>query len=229
MGDISQTFDRVVVVNLDRRPERLRRFWETLGEWPFRKPERFAAIDGTVIPPSAGWERGPGAWGCLLSHRQILRQAIADGISSILVLEDDAFPVHGFASLVEEFLAHVPSDWDCLMLGGEHLHEPTPIAPGIVRCVSTNRTHAFALRGRMLLTLLQFWEDTRNDHCDLVLASLMRNFKAYAPDPFLIAQDAGYSDITEKKERLRFISQEHKRAIATKDRRYFLETLVTTV
>jgi hypothetical protein len=45
----------------------------------------------------------------------------------------------------------------------------------------------------------------------------------------LIGQDAGYSDITGFKERLRFLSPEHTRAIAAKDSgRYFLENLVIT-
>jgi hypothetical protein len=226
MRDISSTFDRVVVVNLDRRPERLTRFWQLLSDWPFQKPQRFAAIDGSAIPIPADWERGAGAWGCMLSHREIMRTAINDGISSILVLEDDAFPVDNFSQLAADFLERLPGDWDCIMLGAEHLRPPTLVAPGIVQCVSAIRTHAFAIRGQMMSVLLQFWEATGNDHCDLVLASLMRNFKAYAPDPFLIGQDSGYSDVTERKERLRFLSPEHKRAIAARDSRYFLETLV---
>ncbi|HEY1687025.1 MAG TPA: hypothetical protein VGG19_19855 [Tepidisphaeraceae bacterium] len=229
MPDVSQTFDRVVVVNLDRRPERMERFWQLLGDWPFRRPERFAAIDGAVAGVPAGWERGAGAWGCMLSHRQVIRTAIDDGLSSVLLLEDDAFPVDNFARQSAEFLQNLPDDWDCIMWGGEHILPPHSVAPGIVQCVSTNRTHAFAIRGRMMKTLLEFWEATRNDHCDLILASLMRHFKAYAPEPFLIGQDAGYSDITGFKECLRFLSPEHTRAIAAKDsRRYFLETLVIT-
>ena len=83
-------------------------------------------------------------------HRGLLGSAIASGVSSLLVLEDDARPVPGFAALAADFLAKVPPDWDCLMFGGEHLREPVPIGPGVVRCTAANRTHAFALRGRMM-------------------------------------------------------------------------------
>jgi GR25 family glycosyltransferase involved in LPS biosynthesis len=206
MENLEKFFDRVVVLNLARRPERIERFWQTLGDWPFRKPERFEAIDGSAVTVPPEWKMGAGAWGCMLSHRQILRSAIADGLESILVLEDDALPSPNFNSLIASFLSNVPADWDCLMLGGQHLHTPKPIAPRVVQCISTHRTHAFAIRRKMMPGLSKFWETVTNDHCDIVLAACMSYFKAYAPDPFLIGQSPGFSDITMRPERLRFLS-----------------------
>ena len=205
MQTLAETFDRVVVVNLARRPERIARFWQTLGNWPFRKPERFEAIDGSAVSVPPEWKMGAGAWGCMLSHRQILRSAIADGLESLLVLEDDALPAPNFNSLVANFLSNVPADWDCLMLGGQHLHTPKPIAHRVVQCISANRTHAFAIRRRMMPGLLKFWEYVTNDHCDIVLSACMSLYKTYAPDPFLIGQGPGFSDITMRIERLRFL------------------------
>ncbi len=126
-----------------------------------------------------------------------------------------------------DFLAEAPADWDCLMFGGEHLSPPEPIAPSVVRCALTNRTHAFAVRGRMMGTLLSFWEATSNDHCDIVLASLMRHFKSYAPDPFLIGQDSGYSDVTESAESERFYSPVLERTINATQYRGRIDGLVT--
>jgi len=215
MQCLSATFDRVVVVNLARRTERMARFWQTLGDgWPFVRPERFDAVDGSAVPVPAEWQHGAGAWGCMLSHRQIIRSAIADGLDSILVLEDDAVPVPRFGDLVADFLQQVPADWDCLMLGGQHLRPPAPISPGTVRCLSTHRTHAFAIRRSMMPGLLKFWELVTSDHCDIVLAACMRHFKAYAPDPFLIGQNEGYSDITLRCEPLRFISDTDQKTLA---------------
>jgi glycosyl transferase family 25 len=215
MDDLAATFDRVVVVNLARRPERMARFRETLGaDWPFASPQRFEAIDGSAVAVPAEWQRGAGAWGCMLSHRQIVRSAIADDLDSILILEDDAVPVQRFGELVADFLSRVPADWDCLMLGGQHLMRPASCAPGIVQCVSTSRTHAFAIRRRMMPGLLKFWETVTDDHCDIVLAACMAHFKAYAPDPFLIGQNAGFSDITMRSEQLRFLSLVDQKSIA---------------
>ena len=201
-----EPFDRVVVINLARRAERMARFNELFQSWPFKTPERFEAIDGLRVGLPGDWPHGPGAWGCMLSHRAVLGSAIADGVSPLLVLEDDAHPAADFNVRAPEFLASVPGDWDCLMLGGQHLRPPIAVRPGVVRCVASHRTHAFAVRGEMMPILLAFWNRFNTDHCDIVLSSLMRHFKAYAPEPFLIGQDAGESDVTGQIERVRFFS-----------------------
>jgi hypothetical protein len=201
-----EPFDRVVVINLARRAERMARFNQLFQAWPFKTPQRFEAIDGSQVPLPGDWPHGPGAWGCMLSHRAVLGSAIADGVSALFVLEDDAHPAADFNLRAPEFLANVPADWDCLMFGAQHLRAPIVVSPGIVRCVASHRTHAFALRGEMMPILLGFWNRFNTDHCDIVLSSLMRHFKAYAPDPFLIGQDAGESDVTGQIERLRYFS-----------------------
>src|SRR3984885_9151340 len=190
IGNLHDAFDRVVVINLARRSERMSRFTQLFETWPFKKPQRFEAIDGFQIQIPADWKKGPGAWGCMLSHRAVLGSAIADKVSSLFVLEDDARPVPNFTARAADFLANVPKDWDCLMFGAEHLVPPIPIRPGVLQCMGSNRTHAFALRGRMMPALLQLWNHFTTDHCDIVLASAMKYLKVYAPDPFLIGQEA---------------------------------------
>jgi hypothetical protein len=226
---LSETFDRVVVINLARRPERLEKFWSLLGDWPFKKPQRFEAIEGAGIPMPEKWQAGVGAWGCQLSHRAVLERAVADGVKNILVLEDDAYPIVGFTALVEKFLKSVPADWDCLMLGAQHLRPPEPVTDGVVRCVASNRTHAFAVRGKFMKTLCDVWGLNQVDHCDIVLSSLMRLFKAYAPDPLLIGQDCGVSDVTNQPERLRFLAPQQAEQIADIDPRHCLEKLIVRV
>jgi hypothetical protein len=227
--NLAETFDRVVVINLARRPDRLQRFWSLLGQWPFKTPQRIEAVDGAAVGAPAGWDKGPGAWGCLQSHLRILDSAIADNVRALLVLEDDAYPIKNITSQATKFLQNVPDDWDGLMLGAEHLLPPTPIAPGVVRCHAANRSHAYAVRGKFMQILAHFWRNTKNDHCDIVISSLMRHFKLYAPDPLLIGQDAGQSDVTGRKEWLRFLDSQDKEAIAEADPRHFIEKLVVRV
>jgi hypothetical protein len=225
-SDLYQTFERVVVINLARRSDRLERFLSRLTDWPFLTPQRFEAVDGSTVAPPPEWDKGPGAWGCMLSHQQVLDQAIADGINSLLVLEDDSYPVDHFGPQVLEFLKNVPDDWDGLMLGAEHLSEPKAVLDRVVRCTASNRAHAYAVRGRFMKILSQFWHATTNDHCDVVLCSLMHHFNFYAPNPLLIGQDCGLSDITGRLTRLRFLSQQQKLQIAAHDARCRIETLV---
>jgi hypothetical protein len=108
----------------------------------------------------------------------------------------------------------VPDDWDGLMLGAQHLTKPALIAPGIMRCTLANRAHAYAVRGRFMQILAECWHKNTVDHCDIVLASLMPYFKVYSPDPILIGQDSGISDISGRQEQLRFWSTERKVQVA---------------
>ena len=204
---LAAVFERVVVISLARRADRLARFSARLsGNWPFALPQRFEAIDGAALPaPPPTWDKGAGAWGCQQSHRAVLDAAIADGVSSLLVLEDDAYPAADLPRRAGAFLDQVPADWNCLMLGAEHLVPPVAVAPGVVRCVASIRCHAYAVRGPLMPMLSAFWQRNRIDHCDLVLASLMGRFPTYAPDPLLIGQDAGPSDIRPKHYPLRFL------------------------
>lgn len=197
------SFDRVVIVNLVRRPSRLARVREQLDAegWPFRPPSVFDAVDGHKLPAPYGWRDGPGAWGCMQSHRQITERALLDGVDSLLVLEDDAQLVPDFANRVHEFLARVPASWAGLMLGGEHSRAagpPQAVAEGVVRCVCCQRTHAYAARGPYLRELYKHWVST-GGHCDHRMSELQRRWAVYAPAPeFLIGQAAGPSDVDGK-------------------------------
>jgi len=193
-------FGRVLVLNLDRRPDRWDSFRRRLpDDWPLPEPERFSAVDGRTAPPPAWWTESPGAWGCFESHRAMWREA---GEDSVLILEDDAFCVDRFAERLAVCAEHLPDNWDQLYLGGQHLRTdrilPQPVNPWIVRCYYTGRTHAYAIRGRAAGVLLR-WSETQhwNLHVDYVLARLQQagQLNHYAPREWLFGQVAGRSDV----------------------------------
>lgn len=198
MTDLKDYFDRVVVINLKRRPERLASFLKDIEEhdWPFKRPTVFEAVDGNAVPLPKDWRDGGGAWGCMQSHRQILERAIMDRVRNVLVLEDDACLRPSFRKDIERFLADVPDDWDQLMLGGQHIsNTPKPVKPGVVRCSNCQRTHAYAIRGEFLKKLYQHWCST-SGHCDHRMGEVQKGFNVYAPDPFIFGQEKGKSDIS---------------------------------
>lgn len=202
-------FDRVVVLNLARRRDRLVRFYRDLpADFPFRWPQPLTAIDGEKCPfPDRFTDKGRGTWGCLQSHRRALEDAINDGVGSILIFEDDAHCRENFRAGVVEFLRSVPSGWDCLMLGGGHIgfpvKKPVPVNTNVLRCINCQRMHAYAVRGPFMLELYKALSEAQG-HCDHVMGPLAARFNTYAPVKFLVGQDGGRSDISGRDRVLEF-------------------------
>lgn len=212
-------FDRCVVINLAKRTDRMERFWNELpAPWPFVGIDVQQAIDGTLsLPPESfcptgarvrSPDRHRGAWGCLRSHLRVMEDALCGGADSVLVFEDDAIFGPRFAERAARFLAEVPSDWDQIYLGGQHLgkpHEdPERINDEVIRCKRINRTHAYAIRGEMLLqayrTLSESVTEATFDkelHIDHRLGDMHATgeWNVYAPVHWMVGQRGGISDV----------------------------------
>ena len=204
-------FDRCVCLNLLRRPDRWQRFSDNLARvrWPFGAPcRRVAALDSVVLTPPEWWQIGAGAWANLHSHLQVLDQAVADGIKSMLILEDDALLPEELFQRAGEFMAAVPDDWEQLHFGGRHFTN-TGLYPEIVnrrvlrsRCV--NGAWAYAVRGRGLRLLRAAVKSPDVDvlreptpFSDVIWATLQRDrvIRAYSPHRWIIGHAGGVSDV----------------------------------
>jgi hypothetical protein len=212
-ASMRDVFSAVYLVNLKRRPDRLAAALAELHkhDWPFREPVIFPAIDGYALPVPATWQNTPGAYGCRQSHVRILEDTILKGEQSVLVMEDDIRLCDDFTQRCREFLQAIPSAWEGIMLGGAHniqpFHgNPPSVAPGVVRCMSTALTLAYAVRGRLLYDLCVQWAGGTHDHIDQKFATLQSNYHVYAPDPFVITPSGSASDIS--------LGREYKQTLA---------------
>lgn len=198
-------FDRVVVISLQRRPERLAAFWDRFTQaWPGMGCEIFNAVDGNLETLPDGWGSPAGAYGCYRSHLAVIQKALDDEVGRLVVLEDDVTFVPDFAERLADLA--IPADAEQLYLGGEHLKAPQPGPPGFVRGVNVNRTHAYAVLGRASLERLRDhlrWDRATwvaKHHVDHHYGLLHQRggITVYAVAPWLCGQAGGTSDIDGK-------------------------------
>ena len=63
-----------------------------------------------------------GAWGCLMSHRNILRDAQERNYKRILILEDDFILIRNFYEKLEQYIDILRTPWKLLYFGGTQLN-----------------------------------------------------------------------------------------------------------
>ena len=209
-------FERVACVSLKRRPDRWDRFQTNLpDDWPFKKVERFNAVDGNRVPAPAWFRPGSRAWGCYKSHLNILESCLQNGVDSCLFLEDDAVFCEDFSLRVRSFMSQVPDDWGMIYLGGQHLngrqHPPIQIKPDVYIPYDVNRTHAFAVRGQPMMRKLyrhlnafKDWIDGHHIDHHLGQFHRQRANPVYCPAKWLVGQAEGRSDICGKNLKSRY-------------------------
>ena len=160
MLDLRRYFGRVLVLNLDSRPDRLEAFYKRAAIAGITGIERFRAIEGNKCPHPAFIRHGNGAWGCLMSHARIAENALMDGLRSYLVFEDDAVFSEDMAFRLPGIMDTLETvEWDQLYLGGQVLfkesYPPCPFRKGLIRGWNFNRTHAFAVNARFMVKFYQ--------------------------------------------------------------------------
>jgi hypothetical protein len=206
---LSDFFERIVVISLPQRDDRRSRLSEELLVSKLAEPlsirwER--AISGKICPPPNYFRAGPGAWGCLQSHIRVVQDAMMDGVSSLLVLEDD-LAIHAKApEIVRRFFQELPDDWDQIYLGGQHQVEPSLVdyRPMVHRVRNVNRTHAYGLSGRAFREFLRHvcdapsYAERGSWHIDhqLGLAHESELWRCYSPAWWPFGQRAGVSNIS---------------------------------
>jgi hypothetical protein len=176
------------VITLRRRADRLDRFLDRWAHVALGIPVHIVwGTDQAVeAPTDPRWNKYPrGTWGCWDSHVRAL--ALADGPT--LICEDDAVFTDGFTQVLSDLT--LPSGWELVHLGGQHLTAPEPVVPGLVRPRRMLRSHAYlaAYPQRLSAALA-----TTRTHVDYALGLIP--LARFAVDPWLVGQDESPGDIT---------------------------------
>jgi hypothetical protein len=161
MNDLLAGFDRVRIINLPERTDRRREMTRQLARIGAEGDPQIDFFNATK-PDDAGDFPSRGARGCFMSHLGVLRAAVADGVGSLLILEDDLnfsadFPKSGSGA------AKLPgeTDWD-MFYGTYRLYEPhvPPAAGALLPPEAAVETASFvAFNGAIHPRIETFLED----------------------------------------------------------------------
>ncbi|MEN5168795.1 hypothetical protein ABE444_04440 [Brevundimonas pondensis] len=215
--DGSRTFgvDGVIVVNLDRRPDRWEAFqvaWRDLLPWD--QVVRLSASDGQQLTGygRSPWFRGrkrdrtwAGRAGCALSHARALREAHERGWARVLIMEDDAIPAGDAGALLSALNS---PGWDLLYLGAREPVGVQETCDGLVSVHGALDAHAYAvtetLRDWMIRRLPEeasIWPWIARERAvdRWMRREVGRNFRVKLCQPQVATQKECLSDITQRR------------------------------
>ena len=183
---VNEYFDRVVVINLDRRTDRMEKLGAQLDELGIQY-ERFSAIDGKaegIEPMEAG----------KLSHLKVIQELNGE---KVLILEDDAHFVDGFQERFDAEMDSLPADWDVFYLGvwlPKHTGNLVPVNKNWTRQVMSNGMQAYCInpaKADYFAKEVQEYEG----YIDVCFRILADRTNAYVLQPNLVTQFPSYSDL----------------------------------
>lgn len=195
-SDPMSFFDQILVINLDRRPDRWQQAQSqlrTLGVSD--RAQRVSGVDLGSHP------------GCTASHRLCIERTIASG-GRTLIVEDDFQIVPEWMVILSSGLAILPDNWDMFYLGfnlDPHCCSymvPKFVGRHLLQLNGCLTTHMYALNGRnvdrMRWLRQKFDELQRIIEIDVLYLTITQEFglKCYGLYPIIAKQSNGFSDIS---------------------------------
>ena len=181
---INDYFNKVVVINLDKRVDRLEKITKQLDDLGITF-ERFSAIDGTGKNPIiAGRD----------SHLQVWRENLG---KKVLVLEDDAYFVDDFQERFDQVIQTLPENWDVFYLGAlldKMTGKVIKVNNDWYRQIVSTGTQAYCVHPDLMQYCIDRLE-IYDGYIDVGLRILAEDMNAYITQPNLVIQYPGYSDL----------------------------------
>jgi GR25 family glycosyltransferase involved in LPS biosynthesis len=206
---IDQYFDNIYLLNLQKRPERLRIASKKMQfcEIEF---ERFGATDGSVM--KRVWESynrenqhflNPSYLGCAISHLSIYRDAIEKGYERILIVEDDNCIRKNANEAFSLAIPHVP-DWELLYLGFIPLTDDCSrwdynvfnvVAPNVAQANNFWGLYGYGINSTLMQEILDKYDSDFPMELDRYFVShIQPRGRSFGITPQIFAADDGLSD-----------------------------------
>ncbi len=154
-------FPMTRIINLEDRRDRRREIEKEIAAVGMRFGVDGVEVFKAIRPKEAAGFPSPGVRGCFLSHLGVLREALAKGVESVLILEDDLAISPSLSKVLPDLFSRLGSEpWGLAYFGYTDLEE-IPVASdrqmaaysGSVRC-----GHFYAVHKRVLAELISFLE-----------------------------------------------------------------------
>jgi glycosyl transferase, family 25 len=150
-------FDRICIINLPERSDRRRAVARELRRLGAPVDGARVRVVEAIRPDGPAGFPSTGAHGCYLSHLKVLRQAQADGVQRLLVLEDDVMFGAAMAQSAALTARLRDGDWQLAYPGHVQAARPGPL-----RWEPTSEplvcAHCYAVQGDALPVLIGFLE-----------------------------------------------------------------------
>jgi glycosyl transferase family 25 len=151
-------FDRVSIINLPSRPDRLRALGAELRRIGFDIGSPKVSIPHAPEPSDANGFPSRGVFGNFLSHLEIIESAWHDGLNNVLVLEDDAIFRAKFRTFPMADIL-VSQSWDMCFVG--HALDLAPHSDGFVRSDAPFKwAHCYAVNRSIVPRLVSYLRET---------------------------------------------------------------------
>ncbi len=188
----------IYVINLKERSDRLTHIQSQLKKIYCKCYTLFEGVNGGLLHNLT--ELKNGMYGLIKTYLKIYDDWVKDKHPNILIIEDDCIFVDDFNVKLEEYINHVPPNWDMIYFGANHnLCRGTTTTRYNEWCVKLSNSfsaHCVLLRSHVFKDLIEGIRDYSIPN-DVMLSELQRKYNAYSSSKPLTSQIIGYSDIEE--------------------------------
>ena len=196
-----ERFDKVYLINLSHRKDRLVEFNKEIEKYNLGIYYRFEAINGKFHKKKYQTSLNDGEVGIILTNIEILKDAKKNDYKEILIIEDDCSFTEEILN-IESYFKELPNDWKMLYFGGNHnthigVNSPKVINDKVIKLHHTYSAHFVVLKNDIFDELL-FSLSLLNKQLDVIYAEIQKRHIVYSFYPAIAKQRADFSDIQNK-------------------------------